>query len=208
MTAAHATQAITMPKETPTLAVIGAGPAGLAAAAELAERGVSVTVVDPRPDRGWPARYGLWRSQTEALGLSDYVHRSWNRPQITTPDGTRLIDVPYVLMDNESLRQHLLMRIQDLVVAVVFAALLGFGAGPGHAQTWPTYEFQLVAVDETTIAYFQRPGTERMVFTRLSKGLDSYRLELTAVDAENGVKRTGAVELDKRLTADLDERLQ
>jgi hypothetical protein len=43
------------------------------------------------------------------------------------------------------------MRVDDLVVAVVFSAAFCVGARPGYAQSWPTHDFELLAVDETTI---------------------------------------------------------
>jgi dihydropyrimidine dehydrogenase (NAD+) subunit PreT len=51
------------------IAVIGAGPAGLACAGELGARGYTVTVYDERPEPGGLARYGIapYRQQQEPL---------------------------------------------------------------------------------------------------------------------------------------------
>ena len=43
--------------------VIGAGPAGRALAAALVDRDRRVAVVDPDPDRRWPATYGMWQDE-------------------------------------------------------------------------------------------------------------------------------------------------
>jgi lycopene cyclase-like protein len=93
------------------VAVVGAGPAGLSAAAELVDRGLTVSVVDPHPGCAWPARYGMWQPQAAELGILDAVVRSWRNPGVTTRHGHRAIDVPYVLIDNDRLRQRLLDRI-------------------------------------------------------------------------------------------------
>ncbi|OLF18177.1 lycopene cyclase family protein [Actinophytocola xanthii] len=47
--------------------VLGAGPAGWAAAAACAERGLDTLLVAPRPDAVWRSTYGLWTDQREAL---------------------------------------------------------------------------------------------------------------------------------------------
>lgn len=64
------------------------------------------------------------------------------------------------------------------------------------------------AVDADSIAFFNRQGTGRMVFTRLNKVLETYRLWLTIVDVENGTKESAAVQLGPALTQRLDEALQ
>lgn len=43
---------------TPDLLVLGAGPAGLAAAARAAQAGLTVTLMAPDPDAAWEQRFG------------------------------------------------------------------------------------------------------------------------------------------------------
>lgn len=64
-----------MPIETANLPVlvVGAGPAGLALTAELAERGVSATLVDPDPERPFTNSYGIWADEADELGLGPAV---------------------------------------------------------------------------------------------------------------------------------------
>lgn len=57
--------------DTCDVAVVGAGPAGLALAAELAARGLSVTLV--APDTPLVNNYGVWVDELEPLGLTDVL---------------------------------------------------------------------------------------------------------------------------------------
>ena len=55
------------------VAICGAGPAGLATAAECASRGLKVCVADPALGRDWPNNYGVWIDEVEPLGFDDCV---------------------------------------------------------------------------------------------------------------------------------------
>ena len=61
------------------------------------------------------------------------------------------------------------------------------------------------AVDGGTVAFFQREGTQRGVFTRLALVLGSYKLSVTAVDMNGGAKQDYGLVLDDSLTDDLDK---
>jgi lycopene cyclase-like protein len=115
--------------------VVGAGPAGLATATALAERGVDVTVVDPDPSRGWPARYGMWWPQVEALGLTHAVRRSWRRPLVIGGE-TTAIDATYALLDNDRLREHLVTRFEAAGGRTLAARVReAHGDGPVEVRT-------------------------------------------------------------------------
>ena len=62
----------------PDVLVIGAGPAALVIAAELAERGLAVTALAPAdPAAPWLNTYGIWVDEVEALGLSPLFSHRW-----------------------------------------------------------------------------------------------------------------------------------
>ncbi|MFC5848916.1 lycopene cyclase family protein [Deinococcus petrolearius] len=93
--------------------VVGGGPAGLALAAELAGRGLSVRVVAPHPPRPFPATYGAWQGDLPAWARacaaqvwSDVRVYAGARPG--TPP-TPLLR-PYALLDNTALLGALLER--------------------------------------------------------------------------------------------------
>lgn len=48
---------------TPDLFICGLGPAGRALAHRALARGLTVTVVDPHPDRGWTPTYAAWADE-------------------------------------------------------------------------------------------------------------------------------------------------
>ena len=56
--------------------IVGCGPAGLALAAEVAARGVAVTLIGP--DVPFVNNYGVWRDEFEELGLEDALDYVWN----------------------------------------------------------------------------------------------------------------------------------
>ncbi len=50
---------VAIPAERPSVAVVGSGPAGLAAATDLVRRGIQVTVYEKEPEAGGLLRYGI-----------------------------------------------------------------------------------------------------------------------------------------------------
>ncbi|MBL8900100.1 MAG: hypothetical protein JNM84_20895 [Planctomycetes bacterium] len=63
------------------------------------------------------------------------------------------------------------------------------------------------AVEESSVAFFQRRGANRLAAVRLVKPFDAYRLQLTIVDLANGVKRTRSTEIPTRFTEVLDRQI-
>lgn len=59
------------------VAIAGAGPAGIATAAELGQQGLSVVVVDPAPLQHWPNNYGVWCDEFVAMDLDDCFEHVW-----------------------------------------------------------------------------------------------------------------------------------
>jgi lycopene cyclase-like protein len=101
--------------------VLGAGPAALVIAAELAERGLGVTVLAPAdPAAAWINTYGIWVDEVEALGLSGLLSHRWSETlSFFGPGGggaDPVADAPlrhgraYGLFDKARLQAHLLDR--------------------------------------------------------------------------------------------------
>ena len=87
--------------------VAGAGPAGLTAAVLLAEQGLDVLVVDPRPDRTWPT-YAAWDD-----ALSPDVARAdvWSAVDVVTDAGRTTWGRPYARLDGPVWRTSLHDRL-------------------------------------------------------------------------------------------------
>ncbi|GGR63732.1 putative carotenoid cyclase [Deinococcus seoulensis] len=89
--------------------IVGAGPAGLALAAELTARGLSVRVTDPHPHAPFPATYGAWHGDLPGWAQACAAH-TWADVRVHTgPQPTPLLR-PYTLLDNTALRAALLGR--------------------------------------------------------------------------------------------------
>lgn len=89
--------------------IVGAGPAGLALAAELSARGLSVRVTDPHPHAPFPATYGAWHDDLPGWAQACAAH-TWADVRVQTgPQPTPLLR-PYTLLDNAALRAALLGR--------------------------------------------------------------------------------------------------
>lgn len=125
--------------------VVGGGPAGLALAAELARRGLSVRVVAPHPPRPFPATYGAWHgdlppwAQACAAQVWSDVRVYAGQAPATPP--TPLLR-PYALLDNAALLAALLARagrgLTWTVGRVSGAARRGAGweVGGTGGETW------------------------------------------------------------------------
>lgn len=92
--------------------VIGKGPAALAAAAELAERGLRVAVVGPAGPVHWPAQYGAWTGELDRLGMRDLAGPEWLSTRIAFGgDDAQILPHGYTRIDRERLLRSLLERV-------------------------------------------------------------------------------------------------
>ncbi|MFD6163376.1 lycopene cyclase family protein [Nocardia sp. NPDC060256] len=95
--------------------VCGLGPAGRALAHRCLARGLSVTVVDPAPDRPWSATYAAWADE-----LPGWLDPSVIAARVAEPMawGTRVhrIDRPYVVLDSGRLQKSLDLTGAEIVI--------------------------------------------------------------------------------------------
>lgn len=64
------------------LVIAGAGPSGLAVGERVARAGYKVCIVDPAPLGIWPANYGVWVDEFEAMGLGDCLEVIWPKAKV------------------------------------------------------------------------------------------------------------------------------
>ncbi len=98
--------------ETLDVLVVGAGPAGAAAAAALGGRGMTVGWAAPSGADEWPARYGAWLDELSAAGHAASAGIVWPRARIQA-DAPHVVDRPYALLDNGRLCAALGARCRD-----------------------------------------------------------------------------------------------
>ncbi len=93
--------------------IVGAGPAGLAATAALAERGLRVGCVSVEHPVVWPNTYGVWVDELECVGLGDCVDVVWDSPVVVTgAGGVRRLDRRYGRLDNGKVISRLVERAE------------------------------------------------------------------------------------------------
>ncbi|MBH0774828.1 lycopene cyclase [Nocardia sp. NEAU-351] len=88
------------------MAICGAGPAGRALAHRCLERGLSVTLIDPAPDRRWTATYALWADELPDWLDTAAVAATVERP-VAWARGRHVVDRTYAVLDSERLRAAL-----------------------------------------------------------------------------------------------------
>ncbi|WP_039798689.1 lycopene cyclase family protein [Nocardia araoensis] len=98
----------------PDLVVCGLGPAGRALAHRAVVRGLTVTVVDPAPERRWTATYAAWADELPEWLSPQAVAATVLRP---TAWGTRVhrLDRPYVVLDTTRLQKSLHLADANVV---------------------------------------------------------------------------------------------
>ncbi|WP_324190641.1 lycopene cyclase family protein [Nocardia beijingensis] len=105
----------------PDLVVCGLGPAGRALAHRAVLRGLTVTAIDPAPERRWTATYGMWADELPGWLSPQVVAATVARPMAW---GTRAhrVDRPYVVLDTARLQAALHLGdanvVSDRVVRV------------------------------------------------------------------------------------------
>ncbi|MGD8201053.1 lycopene cyclase family protein [Ornithinimicrobium sp. W1679] len=84
------------------VAVVGLGPAGRSLASRCCADGLSVLVVDPRPDAVWTPTYGIWADELGDLPPSAVRARA-AVPEIRV-HGEHPMDREYVVLDNAAVQ--------------------------------------------------------------------------------------------------------
>lgn len=117
----------------PRVVIIGAGPAGMAAAAAFAERGALTTVVAPNLRGRWEPRYGAWLDELVELGLERFVAHRWTRPLVHSGDSDFVLRSTYAHIDGDRLQAHLMERCAAHDVELVDAVVRGID-GQDHRR--------------------------------------------------------------------------
>lgn len=97
------------------IAIVGAGPAGLAVAAALGTHDVEVALIAPNLDSEWIPNYGSWVESLEHASILkgiDPFARTWPRVQVHTgvEDSRHTLERAYGKVDGACVRAHLLAR--------------------------------------------------------------------------------------------------
>ncbi|MBW3603883.1 MAG: lycopene cyclase family protein [Actinobacteria bacterium] len=88
--------------------VVGAGPAGWAAAAACAREELQVRLLAPRPHAPWHQAYGAWVDELSVVAAADVTRQQWDTVRVrTVGPGFRTLPRTYCLIDNELLRASL-----------------------------------------------------------------------------------------------------
>lgn len=104
-------------------AVYGAGPAGLALAIELAERGAQVRVMAPDPKAHFRASYGAFAEMLPQEYHAAAV-RCYQVANIVQCDGSRIgLSTPYLRLSSSLLQEMLLQRAERLGVVFEIGVL-------------------------------------------------------------------------------------
>ncbi len=94
--------------------VVGAGPAGLALAAALSDRGLSVLLLSPDgPEAPWPNTYGIWIDELEPLGLTHLLGQRWDDTTAFVGGREIALGRPYGLFDNARMQEYLIARCRQ-----------------------------------------------------------------------------------------------
>lgn len=109
--------AISLPRYDPgnsprvDLVVVGAGPAGLAVAAQVSSSGLQVCCIDPAPKSVWPNNYGVWVDEFEAMGLSDCLDYTWQKSAVYLDESEpKILDRPYGRVNRVRLKMKMMEK--------------------------------------------------------------------------------------------------
>lgn len=84
----------------------------MAAAAALADRGLRVVSLGPAGDGEWPAEYGIWADELEALGLGAMIENRWPRTVVAFGEEREVLSRAYARVDKGRLAAWLRARCE------------------------------------------------------------------------------------------------
>ncbi|MCA9681712.1 MAG: lycopene cyclase family protein [Myxococcales bacterium] len=90
--------------EGPQLWIVGSGPAGLGLAEACCRRGIRVGLLAPEPEAPWPANYGMWLDDAEALGVAGWLSQRWCDTRVDLSSGPLRLGRGYGLLDDRRLQ--------------------------------------------------------------------------------------------------------
>ncbi len=94
------------------VAIVGGGPAGAVAAAEIAETGLRTAVLTPDEDR-WVGTYGVWADEAHAHLEPGDLEAWWPQTLVRPAGRTRVLRRGYARIDGDVLRGRLRKRAAD-----------------------------------------------------------------------------------------------
>ncbi|HEX8675315.1 MAG TPA: lycopene cyclase family protein [Longimicrobium sp.] len=107
--------------------VVGKGPAALACAAALAERGISTGLLGPAGEVHWPAKYGVWADEMEAAATPPLFDHVWARAVVQAGRPHRL-ERRYARVDNARMAAWLAERCERAGVRTIDGTAAAIGA--------------------------------------------------------------------------------
>lgn len=157
---------------TPDVVVVGGGPAGWSAARACADRGLSVDLVDPRPDAAWPQTFGAWEHELPADLPRGAVATC--SPGVAVAVREHVLDDRYAVLDTAALQAHL--RHPDVRVCRgrgVDVETDPAGGGPVVTLADGTHRRSRVVLDATGSrqALSTRPRPQRAAAEQTAYGL-------------------------------------
>lgn len=120
--------------ESVEVAIVGAGPSGLALAGALARRGRDVVVIDPAPHDPWKPTWSGFEDELPGIPIR---HR-WARTRVELDSGPLVRERAYVQVDKEALQRDLSAQVPRFIEARVRGSTptgLDLDQGPLRA-TW------------------------------------------------------------------------
>ncbi|MBL9027279.1 MAG: lycopene cyclase family protein [Myxococcales bacterium] len=105
--------------------VMGAGPAGLAAAAACARLGLRVVCVAPSPFDVWRRSFAVWSCELTEMACADVVEATWARPSVWLDEQTHLpLPHSYSRLDVARFQRALLAACEGSNVALRAGAVV------------------------------------------------------------------------------------
>lgn len=102
---------------TKKIGIIGAGPAALSVATELAQKGHQVNLIAPEPYAAWVPNYGGWADQFDADFGKSFFSQTYAAPCVRLPkEGKiheRILSGKYVRIDKTKLQEHFLQTLNE-----------------------------------------------------------------------------------------------